>query len=60
MKPFFHSWFARARCHSGVASASSSRGFSGLSSVDIFRLEGTWLRRYAESSATLPATFAEF
>jgi hypothetical protein len=48
MKPFFHSWFARARCHSGVASASSFSRGSGSSSVDIFRLEGAWPTRYAE------------
>jgi hypothetical protein len=39
--PFFRSCFARARCHSGVAWASSSRGLSGSSSIDIFCPCGT-------------------
>jgi hypothetical protein len=36
VKPFSRSCFAQARCHSGVTWASSSRGFLGSSSIDIF------------------------
>jgi hypothetical protein len=36
VKPFLRRCFARARCHSGVARASSWRGFLGSSSIDIF------------------------
>jgi hypothetical protein len=34
-KPLFRKPCARARCHAGVSRKSSSRGFLGLSSVDI-------------------------
>jgi hypothetical protein len=41
VKPLLRKRLARARCHSGVSRKSSSRGFTGLSSVDIVcRLEG--------------------
>ena len=39
VKPLLRNRLALARCHSGVSRKSSSRGFSGLSSVDIFCLE---------------------